>query len=184
MIVMEAIEVIILVGIAYLLLQTSHMSKAYATARPPKAAPLPRTNLASGCDGSLEKFIGHPEGRFKILKECVTVTGTVVGSPGPHFAPDGDLVFALKLDPPYASLVPAGSNKDAKMAGGIWCEEVCQGPNKATEPKHKGDCQTKAPPLLKPKLGQKLKVMGRYLQDIGEADKHYEIHPVYSVTAL
>jgi hypothetical protein len=126
--------------------------------------------------------ITHRE-RLKVLKDPATVTGTVLGvSGGPHSPADGDLVFSLKLDPPYASMVNKQNNL-AHYAGGLWIEAVCQGPNKATEARHQGDCKCNAPRFTKPKVGDHLKITGAHCTDVGE-EGHNEIHPVYTMEKI
>jgi hypothetical protein len=53
--------------------------------------------------------------RFKILNQCVTVTGTVL-SVNPQ--PDGDTDFPLALDPQYKNMVTK-ANFNTQMKGGI-----------------------------------------------------------------
>lgn len=48
------------------------------------------------CNQSLWNFIAKAPGRFKIIKQCVTVTGTVLSI---NREPDGDTDFPLALDP-------------------------------------------------------------------------------------
>ena len=36
------------------------------------------TISSNGCDSSLWNFIANPPGRFKIINQCVTITGTVL----------------------------------------------------------------------------------------------------------
>ena len=63
-------------------------------------------------------------GRFKILNQCVTVTGVVLTV---QYEPDGDTEFSLALDPPYKNMVTQ-ANFNPLMRGGIWSEMICQHP--------------------------------------------------------
>lgn len=118
------------------------------------------------------------------FNNCVTVTGTIVGEQ-PHYAPDGDMVFSLKLDPQFSHLVNEKNNTE-KYKGGIWCEVVCVQNNKAeNEPWHKGDCAAGAPfykPAL-PKVGNRMKVTGIHAIDVREGG-HSELHPVSSMQVI
>jgi hypothetical protein len=128
--------------------------------------------------------ITHRE-RLQIINNNATVTGTVIpaGDGGPHFAPDGDLVFAFKPDPQYASMLGPTNLSNKKYGGGLWIEGVCQKPNKAKEPRHQGDCKCNATKFTTPKNGQRLKITGAHVKDVGE-DGHTEIHPVYTMVAI
>lgn len=137
---------------------------------------------AGGCNPTLMDAIAV-KSRLQFNK-CVTVTGTIVGE-APHYAPDGDMVFALKLDPQFASLVNE-KNNTSKYQGGIWVEVVCVQKNKAEgEAWHKGDCAKGAPfykPPL-PKVGNRMKVTGIHAIDVREGG-HAEIHPVTSIQVI
>jgi hypothetical protein len=128
--------------------------------------------------------IQHKE-RLKVIKDPATVTGTVMGvSGGPHSPADGDLVFSLKLDPPYTSMLNKQNNL-AHYGGGLWIEAVCQKANKAKEPRHQGDCAAGcgAPKFPVPKVGDHLKITGAHCTDVGE-EGHNEIHPVYTMEKI
>jgi hypothetical protein len=138
------------------------------------------TSSSDKCDQSLWKYIAHPA-RLKVLNPCVTVSGVVTLV---HFAPDGDTVFALKLDPQYKNMVNKANFFNPKMKGGIWVELICQRPNKSHESKHRGDCENyNGPKFPTPKVGQYLRVTGSHVQDNGE-DGHLEIHPTTSIIKL
>jgi hypothetical protein len=139
----------------------------------------PSAASSTSCDQSLWKYIAHPA-RLKVLDPCVTVSGIVTLV---HFPPDGDTVFALKLDPQYKNMVNK-ANFNPKMKGGIWVELICQRHNKSHEAVHKGDCEGyNGPKFPTPKVGQYLRVTGSHVQDNGE-DGHLEIHPTSSITKL
>ena len=134
---------------------------------------------STSCNQSLWKYISHPA-RLEVLDPCVTVSGIVTLV---HFPPDGDTVFALKLDPRYENMVNK-ANFNPKMKGGIWVELICQRQNKSHESVHKGDCQDyNGPKFPTPKVGQYLRVTGSHVQDNGE-DGHLEIHPTSSITEV
>jgi hypothetical protein len=139
----------------------------------------PSAAYSASCDQSLWKYIAHPA-RLKVLDPCVTVSGIVTLV---HFPPDGDTVFALKLDPQYKNMVNK-ANFNPKMKGGIWVELICQRQNKSHESVHKGDCKDyNGPKFPTPKVGHYLRVTGSHVQDNGE-EGHLEIHPTSSMTRI
>jgi hypothetical protein len=142
----------------------------------PNPTPPAAKNVTS-CDPLLLNNIANRSAfRFKVINPCVTITGKVTLV---HFPPDGDTVFALKLDKPFSSMVTK-ANFNNKMKGGIWVELICQRPNKNTEEVHRGDCQAPPPAhiihFFTPKKGDTLQVTGQYQQDLREGG-HMEIHP-------
>lgn len=143
------------------------------------------TNITGNCNPNLIKAIGRPNDPGMLLQfnGCITVTGTVVGK-APHYAPDGDMVFAVKLDSQYSHYVNS-KNNNTKMQGGIWCEAVCQGPRRSKDSWHQNDCAAGGPfPKFKlPRLGDRLRVTGIHVIDNGEGG-HAEIHPVSSIEFL
>lgn len=152
----------------------------------PTSSPTPAPVTNGACNPNLMKAMLHPHdaGMRLDFGECITVTGTVVGEKEPHYAPDGDLVFALKLDPQYQHYVN-DKNNAAKYQGGIWCEAVCVTKNNSTDVWHKGDCSVGGPfpKFPTPKRGDRLKVTGIHTIDNGEGG-HAEIHPVSSIEFL
>ena len=136
------------------------------------------------CNQSLWNFIANPPGRFKIINQCVTVTGTVL-SINPE--PDGDTDFPLALDTPYKNMVTK-ANFNPLMQGGIWCEMICQHPEISSEiePFKRGECTGFNARLIfnpLPQVGQHLVVTGTYLLDLREGG-HAEIHPVSSIRLI
>jgi hypothetical protein len=137
------------------------------------------TNTTDKCDQSLWSYIAHPA-RLKVLNLCVTITGIVTLV---HFPPDGDTVFALKLDPQYKNMVNK-ANFNPKTKGGMWVELICQRQNKSHESVHKGDCENyDGPKFPSPKVGEYLRVTGSHVQDNREGG-HLEIHPTASIVKL
>src|SRR5919197_4576266 len=90
------------------------------------------------CNPLLWKFIANPPGRFKILNQCVSVTGIVLSM---QYEPDGDTDFPLLLDTPYKNMVTK-ANFNSLMRGGMWSEIMCQHPEQsfAVEPFKRGEC--------------------------------------------
>lgn len=127
--------------------------------------------------------IGVPD-RLQKMQENVSMTGTVVGVK-PHWAPDGDMVFALRPDPPNDVLVNEHNKAQEKMAGGIWIEGICQKPNKSTAVYHVGDCMKGGPfPHFElPELGDHLWISGTYVLDIREGG-HAEVHPLSKMVKI
>jgi hypothetical protein len=140
------------------------------------------TISSNGCNSSLWNFIANPPERFKIINQCVTVTGTVL-SINPQ--PDGDTDFPLALDPRYKNMV-IKANFNPVMQGGIWSEMICQHPETSPEvqPFKRGECKGFIGPLFNaPQVGQHIRVTGTYLLDLREQG-HAEIHPVSSIELI
>jgi hypothetical protein len=173
--------VVLLIGVKYFLpqaLEALNMSHAPPSDRNPKQKST--RNLGPNIGGNWD-CITHKE-RLQVISQSATITGTVMSiRNGPHYAPDGDMVFALKPDPQYANMVNA-SNK-TNYGGGIWCEAVCQKANKAPETKHEGDCKCSPTKFTLPKVGQRLRVTGSHVKDVGE-EGHMEIHPVSGIQVI
>ena len=104
------------------------------------------TPAADKCNPSLWNFIANPQGRFKILNQCVTVTGTVLSV---QYEPDGDTDFPLALDSPYKNMVNQ-TNFNHLMHGGIWSEMICQHSedSSAVEAFKKGECNGYIGPIF------------------------------------
>lgn len=137
---------------------------------------------AAKCNPLLWDFIANPPGRFNILNQCVTVTGTVLSV---QYEPDGDIDFPLALDAPYKNMV-TNANFNPLMQGGIWSEMICQHPEQssATEAFKRGECNGYNGTIFTvPQTGQHLQVTGTYLLDVREGG-HAEIHPVSSIKVI
>jgi hypothetical protein len=101
---------------------------------------------------------------------------------------DSDLIINLLPDPEFKSLA---SPPNTRFAGAIHLEAICQGNNFDTEtglvsaPRlHIGDCKGyNGPHYPIPNVGDRLKVTGVYVQDIGEGG-HTELHPVYKIETI
>jgi hypothetical protein len=139
------------------------------------------TSHAAKCNPSLWKFIANPPGRFKILNQCVTVTGVVISV---QYEPDGDTDFSLALDLPYKNMVTQ-ANFNPLMRGGIWSEMICQHPEcSSIEVFKKGECIGYNGPIFRvPQTGEHILLTGTYLLDIREGG-HAEIHPVSSMQLI
>lgn len=134
------------------------------------------------CNQSLWNFIANPPGRFKIINQCVSVTGAVLSI---NTEPDGDTDFPLLLDTPYRNMVTQ-ANFNSLMRGGIWVEMICQHPEQpsAVEAFKRGECNGyNGPRFNVPQVGQHLMVTGTYLLDLREGG-HAEIHPVSSIQLI
>jgi hypothetical protein len=162
--------------------------------------PIPGAVDPAICTPDLKRFVVHlfnetfnGQPILKILDPCVTVTGTVIGksdSKIPHIREDSDsdLIINLLPDPEFKSLA---SLPNTRFAGAIHLEAICQGNNFDTEtglvsaPRlHIGDCKGyNGPHFPIPNVGDRLKVTGVYVQDIGEGG-HTELHPVYKIETI
>jgi len=151
-----------------------------------------QTRLGTPCLPELSKFILPPkEARFTVIKQCVTVTGTVVWKH--YFNNDGDANFNIVLDPPYKNMLGPGSYSQvfaSKYLGGpaMHMEVVCQGPVTSLTKENVGACDGYDGPNFKsvlPKIGQHVMVTGRYLIEMPEMPGGItELHPVYAIKIL
>jgi hypothetical protein len=145
------------------------------------------------CLPALDHFIKPiKEKRFVIVKQCVTVTGTVVWTH--YFNDDGDANFNVALDTPYKGMLAPG-NYDVKYVphnrppvAALHLETVCQGPVTSPSGENVGACNGYNGPNFKtvlPKVGQHVMVTGRYLVEFPEvAGGLAELHPVYSIKII
>jgi hypothetical protein len=164
--------------------------------------PIPGAVDPTICTPDLKRFVVHLfnetlNGKpiLKIWEPCVTITGTVIGkgeSRIPHIheesGEDSDLIINLLPDPEFKSLE---SPPNTRFAGAIHLEAICQGNNFDTgtglvnaSSLHIGDCKGyNGPHFPIPNVGDRLKVTGVYVQDIGEGG-HTELHPVYKIETI
>jgi hypothetical protein len=151
-----------------------------------------QARLGTPCLPELSRFILPPkEARFTVIKQCVTVTGTVVWTH--YFNDDGDANFNVVLDPPYKNMLGPGSYSQvfaSKYPGGpaLHMEVVCQGPVTSITKENVGACDGYNGPNFKPelpKIGQHVMVTGRYLIEMPEMPGGItELHPVYDIKIL
>jgi hypothetical protein len=144
------------------------------------------------CLPQLDRFILPPkEARFTVIRQCVTVTGTVVWVH--YFNSDGDANFNVVLDPPYKNMLGPGSYSNvfaSKYPGGpaMHMETVCQAPITSKGKNNVGACDGYNGPDFRPvlpKLGQHVMVTGRYLIEMPEMPGGItELHPVYGIKIL
>jgi hypothetical protein len=144
------------------------------------------------CLPQLDHFILPPkEARFTVIRQCITVTGTVVWVH--YFNNDGDANFNVVLDSPYNNLLGPGSYSKvfaSKYPGGpaMHMETVCQAPVTSKSKMNVGACDRYNGPDFRsvlPKLGQHVMVTGRYLIEMPEMPGGItELHPVYGMKIL
>lgn len=144
------------------------------------------------CLPQLDRFIKiEKESRFTVVKQCITVTGTVLWTN--YFNEDGDANFNVRLDPQYKNMLAPGSYSQVflnKYRGGpaMHMETVCQGPVTSTSKQNVGACDGYNGPDFKPvlpKKGQHVMVSGRYLVEFPEVPGGItELHPVYAIKIL
>jgi len=123
------------------------------------------------CDQSLWKHVYDPT-RLTVLKQCMTVTGTVAES---NVDDDGDQHFLVKLDPGQDQLLTKKNIK--KKNGDLVGEIVCA--NKAKIKKAKPACAGWTNPVPLPSVGSHVSVTGTFVLDTHNGWN--EIHPVSSV---
>ncbi len=152
-----------------------------------------QATLVTPCLPDLNRFILQPkEARFTVIKQCVTITGTVVWTH--YFNDDGDANFNVALDATYKGMLAPGNydnkyvlhNKPAIAA--LHLETICQGPVTSVSGENVGACNGYDGPNFKPdlpKLGQHVMVTGRYLIEFPEvAGGLAELHPVYGIKII
>ena len=162
---------------------TQRMTDASVNATPPRQTCLPE----------LDRFIKPlKEKRFIVVKQCVTITGTVVWTH--YFNDDGDANFNVALDTPYRNMLAAGNydlkyvphNKPAIAA--LHIETVCQGPVISNSSENVGACSGYDGPDFRsvlPNIGQHVMVTGRYLVEFPEVVGGLaELHPVYAIKII
>jgi hypothetical protein len=143
---------------------------------PEESAPVATTSNSSGapsgdCDQSLWNHVYNPT-RLTVLKQCMTVTGTVQES---NVDDDGDQHFLVKLDPGQDQLLTKKNLK--KKNGDLVGEIVCA--NKAKLKKAKDACAGWSNPVPLPTVGSHVSVIGTFVLDTHNGWN--EIHPVSSV---
>ena len=162
---------------------TQRMTSASVNATVPRHTCLP----------ALDRFIKPlKEKRFIVVKQCVTITGTVVWTH--YFNDDGDANFNVALDAPYKNMLAPGNydvkyvphNKPAIAA--LHIETVCQAPVTSNSPENVGACNGYDGPDFRsvlPKVGQHVMVTGRYLVEFPEVVGGLaELHPVYAIKII
>lgn len=162
---------------------TQRMAAASVNATPPRQTCLP----------ALDRFIKSlKEKRFIVVKQCVTITGTVVWTH--YFNDDGDANFNVALDTPYKNMLAPGNydvkyvshNKPAIAA--LHIETVCQGPVTGNSSENVGACNGYDGPDFRsvlPNIGQHVMVTGRYLVEFPEVVGGLaELHPVYAIKII
>ncbi|HET7283383.1 MAG TPA: hypothetical protein VFI70_01740 [Nitrososphaeraceae archaeon] len=145
------------------------------------------------CLPALDRFIKPlKEKRFIVVKQCVTITGTVVWTH--YFNDDGDANFNVALDAPYKNMLAPGNydikyvphNKPAIAA--LHIETVCQAPVTSNSSENVGACNGYDGPDFRsvlPKIGQHVMVTGRYLVEFPEVVGGLaELHPVYAIKII
>lgn len=162
---------------------TQRMTSASANATVPQQTCLP----------ALDRFIKPlKEKRFIVVKQCVTITGTVVWTH--YFNDDGDANFNVALDAPYKNMLAPG-NYDVKYiphnkppVAALHIETICQGPVISNSSENVGACNGYDGPDFRsvlPKIGQHVMVTGRYLVEFPEVVGGLaELHPVYAIKII
>jgi hypothetical protein len=151
-----------------------------------------QAKLHTPCLPQLNRFIlPRKESTFAIIKQCVTITGTVVWTN--YFNEDGDANFNVVLDRPYKNMLGPGSYSivfATKYPGGpaIHAETICQGPITSNSSENVGACNGYNGPDFRPvlpKRGDHVMVTGRYLIQMPEMPGGItELHPVYDIKIL
>ncbi|MCL4472690.1 MAG: hypothetical protein M1539_01520 [Actinobacteria bacterium] len=126
---------------------------------------------SSECDESLWNHVYNPQ-RLHRIENCKTVTGTVAAV---KKEADGDYHIRLTLDSQYSGMLNQ-KNVDGQH-GDLVLEPVCQ--NNITQEDAKDACRGFTYPILTPKAGDRVKVLGDYVLDAEHGWN--ELHPIYSI---
>ena len=164
-----------------------------ATTQRMTSASVNATRPQQTCLPALDRFIKPlKEKRFIVVKQCVTITGTVVWTH--YFNDDGDANFNVALDAPYKNMLAPG-NYDVKYVthnkppvAALHIETICQGPVISNSSENVGACNGYDGPDFRtvlPKVGQHVMVTGRYLVEFPEVVGGLaELHPVYAIKII
>ena len=123
------------------------------------------------------EFVYHPD-RLLVLRQCIRVTGVVVG-----FFPsgDGDVHILVRLDPPFVRLLrPGNVNPDwpACAAGCLIVEPVCVNAIEPDDAAAVAACAADHDPVRSlPEVGDRVQLEGRYVLDVPHGG-WAEIHPL------
>lgn len=136
--------------------------------------PVTRTDSSSidPCDPSLWNHI-YNSYRLQIIKECITVTGTVDAV---NDEKDGDEHILLRLDAGQENLL--NDKNISEQKGDLVLEPVCV--NEVTQADAIVPCSGYLNNVQIPELGDKVNVTGTYVLD--KEHDWMEIHPVTCIT--
>lgn len=140
--------------------------------------PHPATHGEPGCQDSLWHHIYRPS-RLVVLRECVTVTGTVVDathgrrSDGVRHEADGDTHGWLRLDAGQDSLLDAGNRRDE--SGNLVFEIPCEFHVRQRDAI--AACRGWREPLSVPPVGAHVRMTGTLVRDTNHG-RWNELHPV------
>jgi hypothetical protein len=112
--------------------------------------------------------------RLKVLKSCITVSGTVALL---EQNPDGDLHLRLSLDPAYSNLI--NGNNVQYQESDLVVEIICVG--QITYAGAAPACQNYTNIIPEPNVGEHITVSGPYVLDLHDHN-WTEIHPVYALS--
>lgn len=142
------------------------------------------TASAQTCNTTLWKHVYHgkfaaAKDRLKVIKTCITVTGTVMSAPSEA---DGDYHIRIKVDPEFQNLLNA-KNKSGQH-GFLVAEPMCEVKPKQQDTLDEGVCDGFQQTIFKRKttLGKRVQVTGAYVQDMEHGWR--EIHPVTSIKVI
>ena len=131
-------------------------------------AAVPNTRSSDECDPELWKRVYNPE-RLEVLDQCRDVTGVIEELDQNE---DGDTHMLLKLD--VGQELPLSKKNVKKKNGDLVVEVVCANP--VTDKKAKAACAGYTNQVTIPKVGDRVKVTGSYVND--SHNEWNEIHPV------
>lgn len=139
------------------------------------------TPTTRGCGDGLWHHIYHPD-RLLVLRDCVTVTGTVVDATdgknrdGARHEADGDTHSWIALDPQYVDMVDGGDKTHEQ--GNLVFEIVCH--YGVTQADAKSACAGFRDRISIPAIGTHVSITGTYVHD--HQHGWNEIHPVSTIS--
>lgn len=157
----------------------------FAASAAPVQAPIPGSGSAKGCGDGLWKDVYNP-GRLLIVRDCVTITGTVVDatadqsrqrSDGVRHEPDGDTHGWLRVDSQFQHLIDAGDMKHER--GNLVFEIICH--YRVIQVDAQSSCRGFKDQTAVPAIGMHVAITGTLVHD----NQHgwNEIHPVSKIEA-
>jgi len=140
--------------------------------------------LPDGCGLGLWRHVHHPD-RLTVLRQCVTVSGTVVDASGGRRADgvraeaDGDAHGWLRVDSSFSWTLVGGNQ--LYQSGNLLYEAVCVFP--VTQQDARSACRGWSDSVKLPPIGSKVQISGTLVRDEGHLSWN-EIHPVASIEII
>jgi len=135
------------------------------------------------CNPALAAHVYNPA-RLKVIKPCVTVTGTFVDAThgkrrdGVRHEGDGDAHAWLKLDPRQG--IALNAKNQANEGGNLVIEPICL--YRVTQEDAKAACKDFQNTVVLPPVGSHVRVTGPLVLDTQHG--HIEVHPISNLEVI